>query len=196
MRILYIGSVRFSYELLKEIIDLRENIVGIVLVKDLLRTLIKTKNINLRKIIQKPWFIPETTTLSSQLNAFREKQLQIAVVVDEYGVLQGLVTLEDILEEIVGQIEDEHDSPSVKYKSDKKGNIHVNGDVTLRDLNRLHNLKLPEEEAATIAGLIINVSKRIPEKGENFFIKNYMLTVISRTKTRVTKVQISNTQRY
>jgi len=173
-----------------------ENIVGIVLVKDLLRTLIKTKNINLRKIIQKPWFIPETTTLSSQLNAFREKQLQIAVVVDEYGVLQGLVTLEDILEEIVGQIEDEHDSPSVKYKSDKKGNIHVNGDVTLRDLNRLHNLKLPEEEAATIAGLIINVSKRIPEKGENFFIKNYMLTVISRTKTRVTKVQISNTQRY
>lgn len=173
-----------------------ENIVGIVLVKDLLRTLIKTKNINLRKISQKPWFIPETTTLSSQLNAFREKQLQIAVVVDEYGVLQGLVTLEDILEEIVGQIEDEHDSPSVKYKSDKKGNIQANGDVTLRDLNRLHNLKLPEEEAATIAGLIINVSKRIPEKGESFFIKNYMLTVISRTKTRVTKVQISRTQGY
>ncbi len=173
-----------------------ENIVGIVLVKDLLRTLIKKKNINLRKISQKPWFIPETTTLSSQLNAFREKQLQIAVVVDEYGVLQGLVTLEDILEEIVGQIEDEHDSPSVKYKSDKKGNIQANGDVTLRDLNRLHNLKLPEEEAATIAGLIINVSKRIPEKGESFFIKNYMLTVISRTKTRVTKVQISRTQGY
>ena len=171
-----------------------ENIVGVILVKDLLRMLVKTKKINLRKILQKPWFVPETTSLSGQLNAFREKQLQIAFVVDEYGVLQGLVTLEDILEEIVGQIEDEHDFPSVMYKSDNQGNIHVNGDVTIRDLNRLHNLKFPEEEASTIAGLIINVSKRIPEKGEHFFIKNYLLTVISRTNTRVTKVQISKSK--
>ena len=141
--------------------------------------------------MQRPWFIPETTTLSSQLNAFRDKQQQLAFVVDEYGVLQGLVTLEDILEEIVGQIEDEHDSPSIKHQSDNKGNIHVNGDVTIRDLNRLHNLKFPEEEASTIAGLIINLAKRIPEKGEHFFIKNYLLTITSRTKTRVTKVQIS-----
>ena len=167
-----------------------ENIIGVILVKDLLRMLIKTKNINLEKIMQRPWFIPETTSLSSQLNAFREKQQQLAFVVDEYGVLQGLVTLEDILEEIVGQIEDEHDSPSIKHQSDNKGNIHVNGDVTIRDLNRLHNLKFPEEEASTIAGLVINLAKRIPEKGEHFFIKNYLLTITSRTKTRVTKVQI------
>jgi len=167
-----------------------ENIIGVVLVKDLLRMLIKIKNINLEKIMQRPWFIPETTSLSSQLNAFREKQQQLAFVVDEYGVLQGLVTLEDILEEIVGQIEDEHDSPSIKHQSDNKGNIHVNGDVTIRDLNRLHNLKFPEEEASTIAGLVINLAKRIPEKGEHFFIKNYLLTITSRTKTRVTKVQI------
>ena len=167
-----------------------ENIIGVVLVKDFLRMLIKTKKINLEKIMQRPWFIPETTTLSSQLNAFRDKQQQLAFVVDEYGVLQGLVTLEDILEEIVGQIEDEHDSPSIKHQSDNKGNIHVNGDVTIRDLNRLHNLKFPEEEASTIAGLIINLAKRIPEKGEHFFIKNYLLTITSRTKTRVTKVQI------
>ena len=167
-----------------------ENIIGVILVKDLLRMLIKTKNINLEKIMQRPWFIPETTSLSSQLNAFREKQQQLAFVVDEYGVLQGLVTLEDILEEIVGQIEDEHDSPSIKHQSDNKGNIHVNGDVTIRDLNRLHNLKFPEEEASTIAGLIINIAKRIPEKGEHFFIKNNLLTITSRTKTRVTKVQI------
>ena len=167
-----------------------ENIIGVVLVKDFLRMLIKTKKINLERIMQRPWFIPETTTLSSQLNAFRDKQQQLAFVVDEYGVLQGLVTLEDILEEIVGQIEDEHDSPSIKHQSDNKGNIHVNGDVTIRDLNRLHNLKFPEEEASTIAGLIINLAKRIPEKGEHFFIKNYLLTITSRTKTRVTKVQI------
>ena len=167
-----------------------ENIIGVVLVKDFLRMLIKNKKINLERIMQRPWFIPETTTLSSQLNAFRDKQQQLAFVVDEYGVLQGLVTLEDILEEIVGQIEDEHDSPSIRHQSDNKGNIHVNGDVTIRDLNRLHNLKFPEEEASTIAGLIINIAKRIPEKGEHFFIKNNLLTITSRTKTRVTKVQI------
>ena len=88
-----------------------ENIIGIIHVKDLLRSLLEEKNFDIDKVIQEPWFIPETTTLLSQLNAFREKQKQMAFVVDEYGVLQGLVTLEDILEEIVGQIEDEHDSP-------------------------------------------------------------------------------------
>ena len=90
-----------------------ENIVGVVYVKDLLRYLLKGNIFNIDHVIQEPWFIPETTSLLGQLNAFREKQKQMAFVVDEYGMLQGLVTLEDILEEIVGQIEDEHDSPSM-----------------------------------------------------------------------------------
>ena len=167
-----------------------ENIIGIFHVKDLLRSLLDRKKFNILEVLQEPWFIPETTSLLSQLNAFREKQKQIALVVDEYGVLQGLVTLEDILEEIVGQIEDEHDSPSLSSTSDKRGNIYVNGNVTLRDLNRSFNLNFSENEASTIAGLVINIAKRIPEKGESFFIKNKVITVISRNKTRVTKVHI------
>ena len=114
----------------------------------------------------------------------------MAFVVDEYGVLQGLVTLEDILEEIVGQIEDEHDFPSSSLQTDNKGNIYVNGSVTLRDLNRKYNLKLPEKSASTIAGLIINLAKRIPETGESFKIKKLIITIISRNQTRITKILI------
>ena len=114
----------------------------------------------------------------------------MAFVVDEYGVLLGLVTLEDILEEIVGQIEDEHDYPSSNLLYDNNGNIYVNGNVTIRDLNRKFNFKLPENSASTIAGLIINTAKRIPETGENFVIKNLIINIISRSQTRITKVLI------
>ena len=113
----------------------------------------------------------------------------MAFVVDEYGVLQGLITLEDILEEIVGQIEDEYDVSTIS-QSDLSGNIHVRGNVSIRDLNRIYNLKFSEDTASTIAGLIINYAKRIPEIGEIFVIDNVMLTISSRSKTRITKVQI------
>jgi Mg2+/Co2+ transporter CorB len=167
-----------------------ENIVGIIYVKDLLRYLLEDSTFNINHVIQEPWFIPETTSLLGQLNAFREKQKQMAFVVDEYGVLQGLVTLEDILEEIVGQIEDEHDSPTISLMSDKNGNINVDGNVTLRDLNRKYNLNFPEEDVSTIAGLIINIAKRIPEKGESFIIKNKLVTIVSRNQTGITKILI------
>jgi len=167
-----------------------ENLIGMIHVKDLLRKLLDAKKFNIDEVIQEPWFIPETTSLLGQLNAFREKQKQMAFVVDEYGVLQGLVTLEDILEEIVGQIEDEHDSPSISSFEDKKGNIYVEGNVSLRDLNRKYNLKFPEDEVSTIAGLVINIAKRIPEKGESFLVNNSIINVISRNQTRITKVHI------
>ena len=166
-----------------------ENIIGIIYIKDLLRALLKN-NFDIDDVIQEPWFIPETTSLLGQLNAFREKQKQMAFVVDEYGALQGLVTLEDILEEIVGQIEDEHDFPSSSFNIDKNGNINVEGNVTLRDLNRKFNLKLPEDSASTIAGLIINIAKRIPETGESFVIKNVIISIISRNQARITKILI------
>jgi Mg2+/Co2+ transporter CorB len=169
-----------------------ENIVGVVLVKDLLKIIIKSKKISLKKILQKPLFIPETTNLLNQLNSFKEKKKHMAFVVDEYGVLQGLVTLEDILEEIVGQIEDEYDVSSIS-QSDLGGNIYVRGNVSIRDLNRMYNLKFSEDIASTIAGLIINYAKRIPEIGEIFVIDNITLTVSSRSKTRITKVQIQKT---
>ena len=169
-----------------------ENIIGVILVKDLLKVIIKSKKFNIKKILQKPIFIPETTNLLNQLNSFKEKKNHMAFVVDEYGVLQGLITLEDILEEIVGQIEDEFDV-STASQSDLSGNIYVRGNVSIRDLNRIYNLKFSEDMASTIAGLIINYAKRIPEIGEIFVIDNVMLTVSSRSKTRITKVQIQKT---
>ena len=169
-----------------------ENIIGVILVKDLLKVIIKSKKFNINKILQKPIFIPETTNLLNQLNSFKEKKNHMAFVVDEYGVLQGLITLEDILEEIVGQIEDEFDV-STASQSDLSGNIYVRGNVSIRDLNRIYNLKFSEDMASTIAGLIINYAKRIPEIGEIFVIDNIMLTVSSRSKTRITRVQIQKT---
>ena len=167
-----------------------ENIIGVILVKDLLNMIVKSKNFDIDKIIQKPIFIPETTNLLNQLNSFKENKKHMAFVVDEYGVLQGLVTLEDILEEIVGQIEDEHDIPNLNHGSDVSGKIVVSGNVSIRDLNRNYNLKFQEEKASTIAGLIINYAKRIPEIGEIFLIDGIMLTISSRNKTRITKIQI------
>ena len=152
--------------------------------------IVKSKNFNINKIIQKPIFIPETTNLLNQLNSFKENKKHMAFVVDEYGVLQGLVTLEDILEEIVGQIDDEHDTPNLSHGSDVSGKIVVSGNVSIRDLNRNYNLKFQEEKASTIAGLIINYAKRIPEIGEIFLIDGMMLTISSRNKTRITKIQI------
>ena len=169
-----------------------ENIVGVILVKDLLNMIVKSKEFDIDKVIQKPVFIPETTNLLHQLNSFKENKKHMAFVVDEYGVLQGLVTLEDILEEIVGQIEDEHDIPNSNYRSDMSGKILVSGYVSIRDLNRIYSLKFPEEKASTIAGLIINHAKRIPEKGESFLVDGTILTVSSRNKTRITKIQIHN----
>jgi Mg2+/Co2+ transporter CorB len=169
-----------------------ENIIGVILVKDLLKIIIESKKFSIRKILQKPLFIPETTNLLNQLNVFKEKKKHMAFVVDEYGVLQGLITLEDILEEIVGQIEDEYDVSSIS-QSDLSGNIHVRGNVSIRDLNRIYNLKFSEDTASTIAGLIINYAKRIPEIGEIFVIDNVILTISSRSKTRITKVQIQKT---
>ena len=170
-----------------------ENIVGIILVKDLLKMIIRSKKVEIEKIIHKPVFIPETTNLLHQLNFFKEKKKHMAFVVDEYGVLQGLITLEDILEEIVGQIEDEYDVPALKQSHDISSKINVNGNVSIRDLNRTYNLSFSEDQASTIAGLIINYAKRIPEIGEIFVINDVILTVSSRNKTRITKVQIQST---
>ncbi len=169
-----------------------ENIIGVILVKDLLKIIIESKKFTIKNILQKPLFIPETTNLLNQLNVFKEKKKHMAFVVDEYGVLQGLITLEDILEEIVGQIEDEYDV-STTSQSDLSGNIHVRGNESIRDLNRIYNLKFSEDTASTIAGLIINYAKRIPEIGETFVINNVILTISSRSKTRITKVQIQKT---
>lgn len=170
-----------------------DNIIGVLNAKDLLRELNHVKGdvsrINIRAILQKPWFIPDTTTLKDQLVAFREKRYHIAFVVDEYGGILGLLTLEDILEEIVGQIEDEHDHLTSGIIKQADGGYMIDGGVSLRDLNRQLDWTLPDTKAATVAGLIIEEAKIIPDAGESFDFYGVHFEVLKKNKNRITLVK-------
>jgi Mg2+/Co2+ transporter CorB len=178
-------------------LDNRENIVGILHTKDLLRALARhdgdMSDISLETACVKPWFIPESTSLLDQLNAFRERREHLACVVDEYGALLGIVTLEDILEEIVGQIDDEHDVTVPGVRREGPQTISVHGWVTLRDLNREFDWDLPDEEAATLAGLIIYETEQIPEIGQEFMIHGLKCKIIARKRNQITRIRITYT---
>lgn len=173
-----------------------DNIIGVVHSKDVLRALATKKNttktIDIKKIATKPWFVPETTTLKDQLNAFLRQKAHIALVVDEYGEVEGLVTLEDILEEIVGEIADEHDEEVSGVKHQADGSWIVEGGVQLRDLNRALDWNLPDEEANTIAGLVIHSAQMIPEEKQTFTFYNKRFVVLKREKNRITSLRIRN----
>lgn len=171
-----------------------DNIVGVLHAKDLLRA-VQThegdlEKLDIGRIASPPWFIPDTTTLFSQLAAFRERREHFALVIDEYGDLQGMVTLEDILEEIVGEIVDEHDVeiPGVRIAPD--GSYVVDGTVTLRDLNRLFSWHLPDEHAATLAGLILHETREIPEVGQSFLIHGFRMDILRQHRHQVTLVRV------
>jgi Mg2+/Co2+ transporter CorB len=174
--------------------DEPDNILGIVHSKDLLRAIQGHRDdlakLNIEEVLTPPWFVPETTSLREQLNAFRERRAHFALVVDEYGSLMGLVTLEDILEEIVGDIVDEHDIALRNTLARADGSILVAGDTTIRDLNRRFGWKFPDEEAATIAGLALQLAQQIPQIGERFEIDGFVLDVRGREKNRVTSVRV------
>ena len=171
-----------------------ENIVGVLHNKDFLQAISdadgKIEAVEMGLIIREPWFVPETTSLKDQLGAFLKRRAHFALVVDEYGALQGLLTLEDILEEIVGEIEDEHDVavPGVRAAAD--GSVTVAGSVTIRDLNRAMNWDLPDDEAVTVAGLLIHEARRIPDAGQTFTFHRHRFSVLERKVNRVTKLQI------
>ena len=171
-----------------------DNIIGVVHAKDLLRALaepdVEPENLDIVKIAQKPWFVPETTNLKDQLNAFLRRKAHFAVVVDEYGEVQGLVTLEDILEEIVGDITDEHDLVIQGVRQEADGSVVVDGSVPIRDLNRALDWSLPDEEATTVAGLVIHESRTIPEERQAFTFYGKRFTVMKRVKNRITKLRI------
>jgi len=172
-----------------------ENIVGVLHAKDLLQALAdadgKIDALDIPDIMREPWFIPETTSLKDQLAAFLKRQNHFALVVDEYGALQGLVTLEDILEEIVGEIEDEHDVAVTGVKPAADGWLEVEGSVTIRDLNRALNWDLPDEEAVTVAGLLIHEARRIPETGQTFAFHRHQFRVLERKGNQITRLMIS-----
>jgi Mg2+/Co2+ transporter CorB len=176
-----------------------ENIVGLLHAKDLLRALQAVggdpAKVDIAAIMTPPWFVPDTTPLYEQLKAFRRRKTPLALVVDEYGLMMGLVTLEDILEEIVGDITDEHDVAVPGVRPQPDGSVNVDGAVTIRDLNRAMDWNLPDEEATTIAGLVIHESRSIPEPGQSFTFHGFRFRVLRRNRNRITALRITPVER-
>lgn len=167
-----------------------DNIIGTFHIKDLLRAKNNNNSIEINKIMQSPLFISENTSLSEQLNNFKKETIQMAFVIDEYGDLQGLITLEDILEEIVGEIFDEFDKQITGPNILQDKSVIVDGAMTIRDLNKLMDWKLEDEEASTIAGLVIDVAQKLPSINETIKIDNFNFTILERQRTRITKINI------
>ncbi|WP_210200415.1 HlyC/CorC family transporter [Cohaesibacter celericrescens] len=175
--------------------DEQDNFVGILHAKDLLRALALVKGepekLDIMAVASEVWFVPDTTSLKGQLNAFLKRKSHFSLVVDEYGEVMGLVTLEDILEEIVGEIADEHDIDVKGVKKEPDGSVLVDGSVPIRDLNRVLDWKLPDEEATTIAGLVIHEARQIPEPGQGFTFYNFRFRVLRKDRNRITSLRIT-----
>lgn len=179
-----------------------ENIIGVIHAKDLLRAMYKLiggpegdaaalKNFNVSSVAMKPYFVPETSTLDEQMRQFLRRRTHFALVVDEYGSLQGLITLEDILEEIVGEITDEFDPDGDHMLSPgEDGHYLVDGAMTIRDLNRATDWSLPDEEANTLAGLVIHEAQMIPTAGQVFSFHGFRFEVLARDGNRITQVKV------
>ena len=179
--------------------DKPDNIVGVLHAKALLKAVQERpgdlESLDILGLAAEPWFIPESTDLLAQLQAFRRRGEHFALVVDEYGDLMGVVTLEDILEEIVGDISDETDVPRRGIRPQQNGTIVADGDVTLRDLNRRFDWALPDEEAATIAGLVLHESRMIPDPGQIFSFFDFRFEVLGRKGNRITAIRITPPER-
>ena len=173
----------------------QDEVTGLLHMRDVLRALKAAGNdldkIDIPQIAKEPWFVPDTTTLLDQLSAFQKRGEHVAIVVDEYGELQGLVTLEDILEEIVGEIVDEHDLRVHGIRPQSDGSFIVNGSVTIRDLDRDLGWSLPDEEASTIAGLVLHEARVIPDPGQVYEFHGYRFEVLRRQRNQVTSLRIT-----
>ena len=171
-----------------------ENIIGVLHAKDLLRAIRAsegdTGKIDVSTIALPPWFVPEMRPVSEQLKAFRRRKTHFALVVDEYGEVEGMVTLEDILEEIVGDISDEHDVVVAGVRAQPDGSVVVDGSVPIRDLNRAMDWRLPDAEATTVAGLVIHEARSIPERGQSFTFHGFRFRVLRRERNRITALRI------
>jgi Mg2+/Co2+ transporter CorB len=173
----------------------QDNIIGVLHVKDILKSIssaeVVLSEIDTRKIMRNTWFVPETTSLVKQLKAFQQKREHFAVVVDEYGALMGIVTLEDILEEIVGDIQDEYDEEITGINKLKEGGAILRGNLTVRDVNRAMGWGLPDEEAVTIAGLVIYESQTIPEVNQTFSYHGYRFEVIKKQRNQIISLKVN-----
>lgn len=172
-----------------------DNIIGVLLVKDFHKAYFEAQNtgisLHLKDIMSEPYFVPDSATLETQLSQFRQRRKHMALVVDEYGDLQGLVTLEDILEEIVGEIVDEHDEERVEFTKQADGSVTFVGDYPVRDANREFDWELPEDEdAVTLAGLLTLQHETIPNVGETIHVSGYTMRVVVKKRQRIVKINI------
>ncbi len=179
--------------------DEPENIIGVIHAKDLLRAVYDRlndgglKNISdfdIMAIAMAPYFVPETTNLNDQMHEFLRRKVHFGLVVDEYGSLQGLITLEDILEEIVGEITDEHDEEEDDLHRESDGSVILDGSMTIRDLNRQCDWNLSDEDANTVAGLVIHEAQMIPTEGQVFSFQGVRFEVLNREINRLTKLKL------
>ncbi|GGE52659.1 hypothetical protein GCM10007276_32120 [Agaricicola taiwanensis] len=172
-----------------------ENIVGILHAKDLLRAMLaaegKADSVDAVALARPTWFVPDSTTLSDQLRAFLKKKMHFALVVDEYGEVMGIVTLEDIIEEIVGDISDEHDVLIQGLRPRPDGSVTVDGGMPIRDLNRATGWKLPDDMATTVAGLVIHEAQIIPDPKQTFTFHGYRFQVLRRERNRITALKVT-----
>lgn len=176
-----------------------DNIIGTIHAKDLLREaerMIRTghrvSDVDVNRVIAKPYYVPETTALDEQMREFLARRVHFALVVDEYGDLQGLITLEDILEEIVGEITDEFDAVArpMALEADTQGDYEVDGSMTIRDLNRAMDWALPDDAANTVAGLVIHEAQTIPNEGQIFQFHGFRFEILQRKENRITRLKL------
>jgi magnesium and cobalt exporter, CNNM family len=172
-----------------------DNIIGVLHAKDLLRALHDSggvaAKIDIPALATRPWFVPDTTPLYEQLKAFRARKTALALVVDEYGELEGLVTLEDIVEEIVGDISDTQSIAVPGVRALPDGSVNVDGSVPVRDLNRAMDWNIPDDEATTIAGVVIHEARSIPEPGQSFTFHGFRFNVLQKNRNRITALRVT-----
>ncbi|MBQ9034505.1 MAG: DUF21 domain-containing protein [Alphaproteobacteria bacterium] len=171
-----------------------ENIVGIIMAKSFLKTCWQHKDsldkLKIKDLLLEPWFIPETTTLLQQLQTFKQRREHFALVVDEYGTLEGVVTLEDILEEIVGNIEDETDKTPATVKQTSDGYYLVEGQTPIRDLNRMYNWNISDDNVVTIAGYLLDMTESIPDEGQKFVFDGFEFAIIKKVRNQLTQIKM------
>ncbi len=174
--------------------DNPDNIIGILHAKNLFAAIQEnagdSSKVKLEDILSPPWFVPDTRPLTDQLNAFLRRKTHFAIVVDEYGEVQGLITLEDIIEEIVGDIKDEFDAVTTGVRKQQDGSYNIEGTVPLRDLNRSFEWSLPDEEVTTVAGLVIHEARMIPEAGQVFTFHGFRFEVLKKRKQQLALLNV------
>jgi Mg2+/Co2+ transporter CorB len=175
--------------------DKPDNIVGILHAKALFSALHRhdgdTSKLKIAELLSDPWFVPDTRPLEDQLNAFLRRKTHFAIVVDEYGEVQGLLTLEDIIEEIVGDIKDEFDAVATGVRKSRDGTMVIDGSLPLRDLNRAFDWRLPDDEATTLAGLVIHEARVIPTVGQVFTFHGFRFEIVKKRRQQIVSVRVA-----